>query len=240
MKIIVFREQDDLYRHAADLFAQLAEQSIRRRRRFLVLLSGGKTPIPLYRRLTQAPWSSQIDWENVFIGWSDERCVPPWHEASNFRAAEEALLSHLPVSRDHLFRIEGEGDPAIEALTYETRLRSLLGRESGVDLALLGLGADGHTASLFPGREALQEDERWFVPVYIPSAAQPWRISATLPLLNASKKVVFLVVGGEKAHALSRIQSGESLPAGLIRPQDGNVVWLVDRPTSRNLEQEAL
>ncbi len=237
MKTIVFREQADLYRHAAELFTQLAERSIQQRRRFLVLLSGGSTPIPLYERLTQHPWRSRIDWGNVFVGWSDERCVSPQHEESNFRAAEDALLSHVPIPGDHVLRIEGELDPGVASAAYETRIRSLLGRELGVDLALLGLGADGHTASLFPGHQALQEDERWFVPVNIPSMAQPWRITATLPLLNASRKMVFLATGGNKAHAFSRIQHGTLLPAGLVHSQDGDSIWLVDTSATKNSKE---
>ncbi|MFC2108407.1 6-phosphogluconolactonase [Candidatus Bipolaricaulota bacterium] len=237
MKTIVFSKQDDLYRHAAELFTQLAERSIQKGGRFLVLLSGGSTPIPLYERLTQDPWRARIDWGNVFVGWSDERCVPPQHEASNFRMAEEALLSHVPIPDGHVLRIEGELDPSVEAVAYESRIRSLLGREVGVDLALLGLGTDGHTASLFPGHQALQEEDRWFAPVHIPSIAHPWRITATLPLLNASKKVVFLATGRDKAHAFSRIRHGALLPAGLVRPQDGDTTWLVDASATKNSKQ---
>jgi 6-phosphogluconolactonase len=237
MKTIIFKELDALYRHAADMFAQQATLSIQESGRFLVLLSGGKTPIPLYRTLAQEPWRSRIDWDNVFIGWSDERCVPPQHEASNFRAAEEALLSHVPIPNEHVLRIEGEHDPTAEALAYETKLRSALGRESSVDLALLGMGADGHTASLFPADPALQEREHWFVPVHIPSMAQPWRITATLPLLNGCKKVVFLAPGQEKARALARIRIGGMLPAGLVRPRNGDAVWLVDRAATSQSEK---
>lgn len=239
MKRIVFKDHDDLYRHAADLFAQQANLSIQRAGRFVVLLSGGATPLPLYRRLTQDPWRSQIDWQNVFVGWSDERCVPPNHEASNFRTAKEALLSHVPIPDNHVFRIEGENDPTSGALAYETQLRALLGQESGADLALLGLGTDGHTASLFPANPALQEDERWFVPVHVPEMAQPWRVTATLSLLNGCKKVVFLVTGQEKTYALARIRNGMMLPAGLIRPQNGSAVWLVDQASSSQSEKNA-
>jgi len=239
MKKIVFRDHDDLYQHAADLFAQQADLAIQRAGRFVVLLSGGTTPLPLYRRLTQDPWRSQIDWQNVFVGWSDERCVPLTHEASNFRTANEALLSHVPIPDTQVFRIEGENDPASGALAYETQLRTLLGRESGADLALLGLGTDGHTASLFPANPALQEAERWFVPVHVPEMAQPWRITATLPMLNRSRKVVFLVTGQEKTYALARIRNGMMLPASLVRPQNGNAVWLVDQASSSQSEKNA-
>ena len=229
MKRIVFKDHASLYDHAADLFAQHADLSIRRHGRFVVLLSGGKTPLPLYRRLTQEPWQRQINWGNVFVGWSDERCVPPDHEESNFRAAQETLLSHVPIPTDHIFRIEGEGDPETTSLAYETQLQTALGEGVEPDLTLLGLGTDGHTASLFPADPALQERERWFVPVHIPELPQPWRITATLPLLNKSRRVIFLVTGQEKTYALTRIRNGMMLPAGLVRPQHGTAIWLVDQ-----------
>ena len=229
MKIIVFREIDSLYLHAATVFTQQAEQAIQSRGRFIVLLSGGMTPRPLYQLLAQDVWRAQIDWSNVVVGWSDERCVPADHAASNYKLAYEALLSHVPIPADHVLRIDGEIDPEEAASTYEANLRRVIGSESGADLALLGLGTDGHTASLFPAHPALHEDECWFVPVHVPEMAQPWRISATLPLLNASRRALFLVTGKEKAHALARIRNGAFLPAGLIRPQAGGAVWLADQ-----------
>jgi len=165
MKKIVFKRLDDLYHHAADFFAQQANLSISKAGRFIVLLSGGDTPLPLYQLLAQDPWRSQTDWANVFVGWSDERCVPPTHESSNYRAAYETLLSHVPIPENQIFRIEGERNPLDAANAYETQLQDLIHSDIGVDLALLGMGADGHTASIFPANLAIQEDEHWFIPV---------------------------------------------------------------------------
>ena len=237
MKKIVFKHLDDLYHHAANFFSQQANLSIRRSGRFIVLLSGGGTPLPLYRLLTQDPWRSQIDWANIFAGWSDERCVPPTHESSNYRAAYETFLSHVPIPDNQIFRIEGERNPLDAADAYEAQLQDLIRNDIGVDLALLGMGADGHTASIFPATPAIQEDEHWFIPVHIPEMAQPRRITATLSFLNQSRQTAFLVTGQEKAHALARIQNGMMLPAGLIRPRRGNAIWLVDQASSSQFER---
>ncbi|MFC2078502.1 6-phosphogluconolactonase [Candidatus Bipolaricaulota bacterium] len=227
MKIVVFRELDDLYCHAADRFARLAEESIQQRGRFLVLLSGGTTPIPLYQRLTKDPWRSQVDWRNIIVGWGDERCVPPNDEASNYRQAFEALLSHVPVHTDHILRIRGELDPEAGAVDYEQRLRHVMGEQSSLDLVLLGLGADGHTASLFPDGAALQETSRWFAAAEAP-IPPVHRVTVTLPLTNASRSVMFLATGGDKAGAFARIRQGEALPAAAIHLVDSDPVWLVD------------
>lgn len=232
MKKILFKRLDDLYHHAADFFSQQADLSIRKSGCFIVLLSGGETPLPLYRLLAQDPWRSQVDWANVFVGWSDERCVPPTHESSNYRAADEAFLSHIAIPENHVFRIEGERNPLDAANTYESQLQELIHDDIGIDLTLLGMGADGHTASIFPASEALHEDKHWFVPVNVPEMAQPQRITATLSFLNQCRRAVFLVTGKEKTHALARIQNGMMLPAGLIRPQRGSAIWLVDQAAS--------
>ena len=229
MKIIVFREVADLYRRAANVFAQQAEQAMTARGRFIVFLSGGGTPLPLYRLLAQDPWRSQVDWANIVVGWSDERCIPPDHAASNYHMAHESLLSQVPVPADQILRIDAEDDPEHAASGYEAKVRSVLGDEPGADLCLLGLGVDGRTASLFPAHPALQEEARWFVPIHQPELPQPWRVSATLPFLNASNKTLFLVTGSEKAHALARIRNGAFLPAGLVHPRAGAAVWLVDQ-----------
>jgi 6-phosphogluconolactonase len=229
MKIFQFSHQEELFHHAAELFTRTSEHSIRDHGRFIALLSGGTTPIPLYQLLASNPWRSQLDWKHIFIGWCDERCVSPNHEASNFRGATQALLAHVPIPEANVFRIEGERDPESAAVAYESALRSLLGDESGADLAILGLGADGHTASLFPGQTAWQEDTHWFVPVQVPSMPQPWRITATLPLLNSSRRVVFLVNGKEKAEVFARVRRKEWLPATLVHPKGGDAIWLVDK-----------
>ncbi|MGB2984064.1 MAG: 6-phosphogluconolactonase [Candidatus Bipolaricaulia bacterium] len=223
MKTFTFPESGLLYDHAAKAIERLAAEAVRERRRLLVALSGGSTPIPLYERLTR---SKAIDWEHVHVFWSDERCVPPDDPASNFAAARRALLDSVPIPAEQIHRIEGERPPIEAADAYEILVRRTLGEEGRLDLVLLGMGTDGHTASLFPRHQALSETERWILPVHV-SAEPAWRITMTLPLINAARHVQFLVVGREKANALSRIERGEDPPASRVTPAEGRLTWLV-------------
>jgi len=224
MRTIAFPESRELFDHATSLFERLAEESIAARSRFLVALSGGSTPTPLYERLRQ---SGTVDWRNVCVLWSDERCVPPDDPDSNYGAACEALLDHIPISPEQVRRIEGERPPVEAADAYEIRTRELLGEDGRLDLILLGIGADGHTASLFPRHQALTEANRWILPVHV-SARPPWRVTMTLPLINSARHVLFLAVGSEKSDAVSQIERGTNLPAALVRPTDGEVTLLTD------------
>jgi 6-phosphogluconolactonase len=231
MRLLQFSDHEALYAAAADRFVHLAGAAIRTRGRFVVLLSGGSTPVPLYRRLCIDPWRSCIDWSRLLIGWGDERCVPPEHPASNYHVAKDALLAHVPLPDQQVIRIRGELDPSQEASAYGERLRSAMGSsdDAVIDLTLLGLGADGHTASLFPGDPALNVEEGVFVPVHRPQETPPWRITASLPLLNASREILFLVTGKEKAHALAAVRAGSDLPAAQICPSSGKTAWMADR-----------
>lgn len=228
MKLLRFSSLSRLYDATAARFARLAQQSIRERGCFAVLLSGGTTPLPLYHRLTDSPWRESVDWQNVLIGWSDERCVPPDHPASNYHMAHDALLAHVPVPPEQVFRIEGEADPTVEAAAYASRVERRFGPGGTPDLILLGLGTDGHTASLFPGDPALDVQDRLFVAVQRPTAVPAWRITATLPLLNSARDTLFLVTGAEKSQALAAVRHGEDLPATRVAPVCGNVVWMAD------------
>ena len=230
MKLIQFSDPDRLFDYAADRFVHLAARSLRDRGRFVVLLSGGTTPYPLYRRLAGPPWTEAIDWTNVHVGWADERCVPLSDPASNASAAIEAWLAHVPIPSEQILPIRGDADPPAEAAAYTRRLRSVLGEDGAVDLTLLGIGADGHTASLFPKAPSLNELQPSFVAVHRPEDSPPWRISATLPLLNASREIIFLVTGAEKAAALAAVRAGAALPATQASSSSGTVIWLADTP----------
>lgn len=225
MKTIAFPEIDALYDHAARGFETLAREAARLRGRFLVALSGGSAPIPLYERLTH---SKAIDWESVHVFWSDERCVPPDDPASNYAATRSALLCHIPIPLEQIHRIEGEKPPLEAADAYEILVRQTLGETGRFDLVLLGVGADGHTASLFPRHQALSETRRWILPVHV-SAEPAWRITMTFPLINAARHVQFLVAGSEKSDAVSRIERGDDIPAAHVRPTDGVITLLADR-----------
>jgi len=221
--IVRFTSPDTLYDVAGERFEVLAVESVRARGRLTVALSGGQTPLHLYRRLAA---SDRVPWESVHVFWSDERCVPPDHSASNYRAAREALLDTVPIPQDHVHRIEGESPPSDAAIAYEAEMQRTLGKDSRLDLVLLGMGADGHTASLFPEHPALSEDTRWVLPVEV-SAEPSRRITLTLPAINAARDIFVLVVGSAKVDALARIEAGESLPAGHVRPTDGRLTWFV-------------
>ena len=199
--------------------------------RFTLALSGGSTPRAAYSRLATGDWQPATgDWRLVHILWGDERCVPPDDLRSNYRMAKEALLDRVPIPADQIHRIRGEDDPEKAAAEYERELRALLGSE-GLDLVLLGLGEDGHTASLFPGQAAVHEAARWVVAVPAPDGTM-WRVTLTPAVLNAARNVTFVVSGAGKAQRLEQVLQGpftpDILPAQSIRPTQGQLTWMVD------------
>lgn len=218
---------------AADLIAGLAAQAIAERGLFTLALSGGGTPRPIYARLATADYRGRFDWSRVHIWFGDERCVPPDDERSNFRMAREALLDHIALPPDNLHRIRGEDDPSQAALAYEQQLqrtfRSAL--PPAFDLICLGMGDNGHTASLFPGTAALREQVRWVVPQYV-EVMTTWRVTFTTAVINAARHVAFLVEGAGKAGMLWNVLEGpyqpDVLPSQLIQPVNGQLHWLAD------------
>ena len=188
-------------------------------------LCGGSTPAPVYEALADSP----LDWDNIEITFGDERCVPPDHEDSNFRMASDSLLDKVALNESNVLRMKGELDPDDAAREYEDSLRERSGREIYThDLILLGMGEDGHTASLFPGTAALNDDERWVVANHVPQKNQT-RITLTFPIINAARKVLFLVRGEEKRAVVDRVLAGQSdFPASLVDPENGSVTWLLD------------
>jgi 6-phosphogluconolactonase len=231
---------------AAGLFAEAAQGAIRKKGDFYTAVSGGTTPQEAFAALASPPFSQGIDWPRVHVFWADERCVPPDHPESNFGALKLCLLGRVSLPDGNVHRIHGELDPWAAADAYESELRSFLGpvfQKSGTlfDLILLGLGQDGHTASLFPETRAVQEKQRWAVANRV-EAQQAWRVTLTFPAINASKRAVFLVNGKAKSEVLKRVilESGASagLPAGLVKPLRGAPEWLVDRDAACLLGQE--
>lgn len=207
---------------------------------FSLALSGGSTPEATYRAVAKQVAGVDLDWSRVKIYWGDERCVPPDDPESNFRMARLALLDHLPVPEDHVFRMACEGDPQQGARDYETTLRKQFGEGSlpRFDLILLGLGPDGHTASLFPGSKALSSGGRWVLANYVEKMGA-WRMTLSMEVINAAAAVAFLVQGEEKAGVLHRVmvgvQDGGALPAAHIRPVDGELHWFVDQAAASQL-----
>jgi len=241
--VTVVADPTALAREAAERFAGIAAEALARAGRFTVALTGGSTPKLLYTLLATEPYRSRLPWPRTHVFWGDERCVPPDHKESNYRMAHEALLRHLPIPPAQIHRMRGEDpDPERAAAEYEHQLRAAFQSQAGMpprfDLVLLGMGADGHTASLFPHTEALREKQRWVVRNHVPKL-QAHRLTLTAPVINAGATILFLVAGDEKAAALRDVLEGPAdpgrLPAQLIRPTAGRLVWLVDRAAASRL-----
>jgi 6-phosphogluconolactonase len=216
---------------AADGFVISAREAIRNRGRFLVALSGGRTPHTAFHMLRATPRVERVEWDKVEILWSDERAVPPDDPESNYGAARESLLDQLPALRpEAVHRMRGESaDLDAAAREYEDELRQVSGAQAGevptLDLVWLGMGADGHTASLCPGDDALMVSDRLVVATWPPGYDTP-RLTLTYPVLNAARRVTFLVTGADKAETLDAVRNGADLPAGRVRA--ARTTWLVD------------
>jgi 6-phosphogluconolactonase len=239
-EIRVFRTSKELFQAAAQGLRHIAINSAEANGWFNVALSGGSTPKMVYSLLSGP---SNIPWERVRFFWSDERHVPPDHPDSNYRMAYETLLSKIPAKPENIFRVPSENpDANAAAAAYEQTIRAVFGIPASqvpqFDLILLGLGADGHTASLFPGSKALDERVRLVVANWV-EKLQSYRITLTLPVLNHAARLVFLVAGGDKAAALAAVfdsrSPGEQFPAKLVRPANGQVLWLADQPAAGSL-----
>jgi 6-phosphogluconolactonase len=235
----VLPDAESLALAAADEFARSAADAVRNRRLFRVALSGGSTPHALYRCLTRPPYRSAIAWERVRFFWGDERCVPPDSKRSNYRMARETLLDPLGIPPRQVFRMNGEEEPEAGAHAYEQTLRRhAAGRSVRLDLVLLGLGEDGHTASLFPGTAALDPGSKLVAANYVAKFSE-WRITLTYRTLNEARRIVFVVSGAEKASAAARILQKSSgwreLPASGVCPRRGSLLWLLDQAAASKL-----
>ncbi len=231
-KVHVSETADESARQAAELVAALSERAVRDRGRFAVALSGGSTPRRLHAVLASEEYHRRISWPHWHVFWGDERAVPQEHDDSNYRMARETLLDHVALSESQVHRIRGESDPVSAASEYEQTIRQALDAEIPVfDLILLGMGDDGHTASLFPGSEALQEDRRLVAADWVTHLGAH-RITFTFTLINRAATVAFLVEGAHKAKMVRRVlQAGpaeEPLPASLVQPTDGELHWFLD------------
>ena len=234
-QIFVFDDASSLEEAVAREVVRTARNAVSRRGVCHVALAGGSTPRGVYARLSEEPHRGRIDWSKVHLFWGDERCVPPDDPKSNYRMAHEALLSKVPLHESSVHRIPIELGPERAAAAYEEEIRAVGGGAvPRFDLILLGMGADGHTASLFPNTPALRQEPRLVAPTVAPSPPRQ-RVTLTLRAINAARKVLFLVAGGEKARTLARAleeggQTSEgSLPASLVRPPKGRLLWMVDR-----------
>jgi 6-phosphogluconolactonase len=236
--LTVFKDRESLSLAAATLFADEARRAAAKKERFTVFLSGGDTPRRTYQLLAQDPLVRTVPWEALEIFWGDERYLPHEDPRSNFRMVREALLDHLSLSGDQVHPVPYFGTPAEAAEIYQQGLRSHLKDHPPIDLVLLGLGDDGHTASLFPHSEVLQDKKRWVAELYLPEQ-EMYRVTVTPNLLNQAAVVLFLVSGSAKAEVLQRVLEGprnpQELPAQLIDPIGGKLLWFVDRDAARLL-----
>ena len=240
----VYEDLDALAHAAADLLVQL-QSADRPQEHFNLALSGGSTPRTFHNVLVAPPYLDQIDWESMQYYWGDERCVPPDDPDSNYRMARETLLAGAPVTSDQVHRVPTErGDPEMVADLYEADIRRemnlLPGQLPRFDLILLGMGPDGHCASLFPHTAALHVSDRLVTANHVPQLHTN-RITFTAPVINNAAAVVFLIAGADKADALAAVLEGprdpEMYPSQLIAPESGTLYWLVDRAAAAKLRQ---
>ena len=215
---------------AAEKIISLADAAISQRGGFSIALSGGSTPKTLFQLLASDSYSKRIDWKNWQIYFGDERCVPPVHPDSNFRMASEALLDHVPILPEHIHRMEGEIEPQEAAIEYGKLLKQNFG-DGGLDVILLGMGDDGHTASLFPHTAALGETGHRCVANYVEKLGV-WRITMTAPFINRARQIIVMVSGAAKAKRIDQVLQGPSdpqtFPIQMIDPADGELLWLMD------------
>ncbi|HEV8193080.1 MAG TPA: 6-phosphogluconolactonase [Ktedonobacterales bacterium] len=242
----VFADQDQLAQAAAELFVRLSREHPEREH-FTVALSGGSTPRKYHALLAAPPQVEQVDWSKVEFYWGDERFVPPDHPDSNYRMARETLLQALPLRSDQVHPMPTEiGDAAAAAAAYEADIRRgftlLPGEWPRFDLILLGMGPDGHTASLFPHTAALHVRDRLVVANEVPQL-QTTRITLTVPVLNDAAHVAFVVGGTDKADAVATVLEGarqpEEYPSQLVWPSDGDVYWLLDDAAAAKLQRRS-
>lgn len=246
VEVVRLADAEAVSRAAAEEVVRCARSAIAARGRFTIALSGGSTPRRLYQLLTEAPFGAQVDWERIEVFWGDERAVPPEHPDSNFGMAHAALLARVRVAPERVHRMAAEReDRDAAARAYEAEIARTFGvfpeaEPPAFDCILLGMGADGHTASLFPHTKAVRERRRWVVRNAVATLGAE-RLTLTAPILNRSATVLFLVAGADKAATLRQVLEGptdpERLPAQLIRPLAGRLLWLVDTAAAACLTQ---
>jgi 6-phosphogluconolactonase len=240
LKIIYFVEPDAvaLAARAAQHFVEQAEHAVARHGRATIAISGGSTPKATFALLADPaqPWRARMPWSHLDLWWVDERCVPPDDPDSNYRMTRQAMLDHVPLKPEQIHRIEGELEPQAAAARYESELQNSFRLEGAelprFDVVQLGMGPDGHTASLFPHTQALHELNRLAVANHVENK-DAWRVTLTWPVINRGSQVFFLIVGMDKAQILKEVFTGlrdpERLPSQLINPVGGILTLLLDR-----------
>ncbi len=239
-EILRVTDGDALALAGAEAFVATAKSAIANHGKFTVALSGGSTPRKMHRMLSTEPLVNQVEWDKVHVYWGDERSVPPDHPDSNYFMAKETLLDHVPIPASQIHRMKSEDNPEVAATAYGKLLKAHFNPpDSRFDLILLGMGDDGHTASLFPHTTALNEQNHRCTANYVPKL-ETWRITITTRVINNASKVLFLVGGANKAQSLKQVLQGEhnpqTYPAQLITPEYGELIWMVDAAAASLLE----
>ena len=237
----VFENLAEVARAAAEQFVELANNGAAEDNRFAVALAGGNTPRRLYELLGGDQFRNHVDWSGIHLFFGDERCVARNHPDSNYRMAHQALISRVEIPALNIHPMTGDGEPTTNAALYETELREFFpGASPAFDLVLLGLGEDGHTASLFPGTSALRVTDKWVVANWV-EKLESYRITLTPAAINGAAQVIFLVSGANKAAAVKAVLEGplqpENLPAQLIKPEAGILTWLLDSQAASMLSK---
>ncbi|TPG45277.1 6-phosphogluconolactonase [Flavobacterium pectinovorum] len=231
--IQIYNNTAEINTAAADIFTTAAQKAIAEKGKFTAVLTGGSSPAGIYKLLASDDYKTKIDWSKVFIFWGDERWVSLDDDLSNAKMSYATLLSHVPIPKNNIFEMYKDGvTPEDYAVTYEQSIRNVLGDEGKFDLILLGMGDDGHTASLFPGQAVLEEQNKW-VSAYYLEPQKMHRITLTAPLINKAEKIIVVAFGEKKAPALKEVTTGEynpvTYPMQLIKPVSGELLFLVDK-----------
>jgi 6-phosphogluconolactonase len=239
MELMISDDADAAARRCAALFAEVAERATAERERFVAALSGGRTPRPLHRLLGAPPFSDRIPWDRTDLFWADERMVPPEDAASNFGAARKDLIDFVPMAAARVHPMPTDSDPQAAAVAYQRRIAKILGLSPAFDVVMLGLGSDGHTASLFPECSKPVDPDAWVLSVAGGTPPVP-RLTLTPPLINRSRCVCFFVTGVDKADAVRQVLADRNpgLPATWIRPARGRLLWILDRAAASKIEEK--
>lgn len=246
IEVVIADDLEVLSERAAGFVVRCIMDRAKVKDRVAIALSGGATPKGLYERFASEDFRHQIPWDQLHLFWGDERCVPPEDPESNYFLADKTLISRVPIPPENVHRMPGEqADPEKAADEYEQTLRDFFRPSPGewptFDLVLLGIGSDGHTASLFPGSLVLQEKKRWVVAPYV-EKLKSYRLTLTLPVFNNAAHMIFLVAGTEKAQVMKELQVSSQtqarFPFQLIRPHDGRLVFFLDKASARFIGQK--
>lgn len=242
-RVHVFSAPQALGQAAAEFVVRLAAQAVAERGRFMVALSGGSLPKLVAPPLVAEPLRSQVDWPAWHVFWADERCVPLDAPDSNYRGAREVLFDQVDIPAGQIYTLDDALDPTAAAAAYQATLAQVFqpaaGQLPGFDMILLGMGEDGHTASLFPNHPLLDETRRWVVPIFDSPKPPPERITLTLPIINHARHVAFIAAGAGKADVLAQVlgsgNRADGLPAGRVQPGHGDLHWFIDQAAALKL-----